>query len=64
MTAQINRSVKVTAHFTGVATLTIEGHEQGDLEYPKSLSVILCRTASDGRAAPPSGFLWGACDAS
>lgn len=30
---------------------------------PKSLSVIPCCTASDGRAAPPSGFLWGACDA-
>ncbi|MGW6405330.1 hypothetical protein [Streptomyces sp. NPDC055134] len=35
VTAQINRPVKVTVHFTGVATLTIEGHEQGDLEYPQ-----------------------------
>ncbi|WP_406408365.1 hypothetical protein [Streptomyces sp. NBC_01643] len=33
MTAQINRSVKVTVGLTGVATLTIEGHEQGDPEY-------------------------------
>lgn len=33
------------------------------LDTPKSLSVIPCRTASDGRPAPPSGFLWGACDA-
>ncbi|MBA2950220.1 hypothetical protein [Streptomyces himalayensis] len=39
MTAQINRPVKVTVGLTGVATLTIEGHEQGDVpgdtEYPK-----------------------------
>ncbi|WP_371794516.1 hypothetical protein [Streptomyces sp. NBC_01718] len=35
MTAQINRSVKVTVGLTGVATLTIEGNEQGDAEYPK-----------------------------
>ncbi len=35
VTAQINRSVKVTVGLTGVATLTIEGHEQGDPEYPK-----------------------------
>ncbi|MGY4901797.1 hypothetical protein [Streptomyces sp. 900116325] len=35
MTAQINRSVKVTVGLTGVATLTIEGHEQGDPEYRK-----------------------------
>ncbi|MET7527187.1 hypothetical protein ACFYSJ_09380 [Streptomyces sp. NPDC005248] len=35
MTAQINRSVEVTVGLTGVATLTIEGHEQGDPEYPK-----------------------------
>ncbi|MFB6782853.1 hypothetical protein ACFCX0_37230 [Streptomyces sp. NPDC056352] len=35
MTAQINRSVKVTVGLTGVATLTIEGHEQGDPEYPQ-----------------------------
>ncbi|WP_406309087.1 hypothetical protein [Streptomyces sp. NBC_00623] len=35
MTAQINRSVKVTVGLTGVATLTIECHEQGDPEYPK-----------------------------
>ncbi|MET7790447.1 hypothetical protein ABZS93_28180 [Streptomyces sp900116325] len=35
MTAQINRSVKVAVGLTGVATLTIEGHEQGDPEYPK-----------------------------
>ncbi|MFF1965789.1 hypothetical protein ACFVW5_19700 [Streptomyces sp. NPDC058232] len=28
-------SVKVTVGLTGVATLTIEGHEQGDPEYPK-----------------------------
>lgn len=30
---------------------------------PKSLSVIPRCTAIDGRAAPPSGFLWGACGA-
>ncbi|MER7808403.1 hypothetical protein [Streptomyces sp900116325] len=30
---------------------------------PKSLSVISWCRASDGRAAPPSGFLWGARDA-
>lgn len=35
MTAQINRPVKVTVDLTGVATLAIEGHEQGDLEYPQ-----------------------------
>ncbi|MFD7229423.1 winged helix-turn-helix domain-containing protein [Streptomyces sp. NPDC059881] len=35
VTAQINRSVKVTVGLTGVATLTIEGHEQGDPECPK-----------------------------
>ncbi|WP_406175007.1 hypothetical protein [Streptomyces sp. NBC_00996] len=35
MTAQINRPVKVTVGLSGVATLTIEGHEQGDPEYPK-----------------------------
>lgn len=35
MTAQINRPVKVTVGLTGVATLTIESHEQGDPEYPK-----------------------------
>ncbi|MET7548449.1 hypothetical protein ABZS95_29270 [Streptomyces sp. NPDC005479] len=27
--------MKVTVGLTGVATLTIEGHEQGDPEYPK-----------------------------
>lgn len=35
VTAQINRPVKVTVDLTGVATLTIEGHEQGEAEYPK-----------------------------
>ncbi|WSQ14897.1 hypothetical protein OG604_48265 [Streptomyces sp. NBC_01231] len=34
MTAQINRPV-MTVGLTGVAPLTIEGHEQGDAEYPK-----------------------------
>ncbi|MGW0993159.1 hypothetical protein [Streptomyces sp. NPDC002520] len=34
-TAQIDRPVKVTVGLTGVATLTIEGHEQGDPGYPE-----------------------------
>ncbi|MFD4526545.1 hypothetical protein ACFWP7_21970 [Streptomyces sp. NPDC058470] len=35
MTAQINRPVKATAGLNSVASLTTEGHDQGDPEYPK-----------------------------